>query len=45
VIWTILLVLILGWMFWAVFENGPTLAGVVLVVLVAWALIDYGNVY
>jgi uncharacterized membrane protein YdbT with pleckstrin-like domain len=41
VIWAILAASLIAWLFYAVNENGPTWPGMLIVILVVWALIDY----
>lgn len=39
-LWALLAAVLLAWMLYAIFENGPSVAGVVILVLLVWALID-----
>lgn len=41
-IFALLAAVLIGWLLYALFENGPTAAGVIITVLLVWALIDYG---
>lgn len=35
--------LLLAWLVYVLFENGPTAGGIAVTALVIWALIDYGS--